>query len=97
MEQSYTWLLWGLLLILGLGLVLALIRALRGPRVADRVIGINMLGTLSTACIAVLAVLLRQSWLLDVGLIYCLMSFLAVVILARAKIAAHREGEDRDV
>ena len=97
MEQSYTWLLWGLLLILGLGLVLALIRALRGPRVADRVIGINMLGTLATACIAVLAVLLRQSWLLDVGLIYCLMSFLAVVILARAKIAAHREGEDRDV
>lgn len=96
METYYTWLLSGVLFALGLGLVLALIRAIRGPRTADRILGINVLGTLSTLCIAVLAVLLRQSWLLDVGLLYCMMSFLTVVILARAKLQAHREGEDRD-
>ena len=69
MEESYTWLLSGVLLTLGLGLIPALVRAIRGPRTADRILGINLIGTLSTACIAVLAVLLRQSWLLDVGLL----------------------------
>lgn len=96
MEQAFSALLTGALLVLGVGIVLALLRAIRGPRLADRILGINLLGTLCTACIAVLAVLLHQSWLLDVALIYCMMSFLAVVILARAKISAHREGEDRD-
>ena len=96
MEQAYSWLLTGALLLLGVCILLALIRAIRGPRTADHVLGINVVGSLATACIAVLAVLLRQSWLLDVALIYCMMSFLTVVILARAKIAAHREGEDRD-
>lgn len=96
MEQSYFWLLTAVLVLLGLGMGAALIRAVRGPRTADHILGVNLACSLSTACIAVLAVLLRQSWLLDVGLIYCMMSFLAVVIMARAKIQAHREGEDRD-
>jgi multicomponent Na+:H+ antiporter subunit F len=97
MEGYYTWLLTAALGLLGLGLVLALIRAIRGPRPADRILGVNLVGSLSTASIAVLAVLLRQSWLLDVGLIYCMMSFLAVVVLARGRIRAHREGEDENV
>ena len=84
------------LIVLAAGILLALIRAIRGPRVADRIMGINMIGTMSTACIAILSVLLRQSWLLDVGLIYCMISFLAVVVLVKNHIAAHRE-EDRDV
>lgn len=96
MEQAYSTLLMGVLLVLGFAMIPALLRAVRGPRLADHVLGINIVGTLTTACIAVLSVLLRQSWLLDVALIYCMMSFLAVVVLARAKIAAQRKGEDRD-
>jgi multisubunit Na+/H+ antiporter MnhF subunit len=50
---------------------------------------------MTTACIAILSVLLHQSWLLDVALIYCLISFLAVVVLVRSHIAENRkEGRD---
>lgn len=85
-----------ILLSLAIGLLFALIRAIRGPRMADRILGINMTGSLSTAAIAVLAVLLRQSWLLDVCLLYCMISFLAVVVLAKINIASHEEGEESD-
>lgn len=82
------------LFFLALGLFFALIRAMRGPRTADRILGVNMAGSLTTAMIAVLAVLLEQSWLLDVCLIYCMISFLAVIVLAKVRIAFHEEGEE---
>ena len=82
------------LVALAVGVFFALLRAIRGPRVADRIVGINMIGTLATAMIAILAVYLGESWLLDVSLIYCMISFLAVVILSKIHISAHRRGED---
>ena len=78
------------------GLFFSLLRAIRGPRMADRILGINMTGSLTTAAIGVLAVLLEQSWLLDVCLIYCMISFLAVVVLAKISIASHQEKEEFD-
>ena len=96
MEIWYHRLFAGALIALAIGIFFALLRAIRGPRIADRIMGINMIGTMSTACICILSVLLRQSWLLDVGLIYCMISFLAVVVLVKNHIASHRK-EDRDV
>ena len=86
----------GILFLLTAGLFFSLLRAIRGPRMADRILGINMTGSLTTAAIAVLAVLLEQSWLLDVCLIYCMISFLAVVVLAKISIASHEEKEEFD-
>lgn len=94
--MNYNPLLIGVLICLSGGLFFALIRAIRGPRMADRILGINMTGSLTTAAIAVLALLLKQSWLLDVCLIYCMISFLAVVVLAKISIASHEEGEEDD-
>lgn len=96
MEKWFDFLLVGVLLCLTVGLFFSLLRAIRGPRMADRILGINMTGSLTTAAIAVLAVYLKQSWLLDVCLIYCMISFLAVVVLAKINIASHEEGEDKD-
>lgn len=97
MEKYTGILLMSVLGCLAVGLLFALIRAIRGPRLADRIVGINMAGSLITAIIAVLAIYLQQSWLLDVCLIYCMISFLAVVVLAKVNIASHEEGEDDDV
>lgn len=94
MSDRYDLLWIAALIVLAIGIFLALVRAIRGPRVADRIVGVNMIGTLSTACIAILSVLLRQSWLLDVGLIYFLISFLTVVVLVKNHIASHGK-EDR--
>lgn len=84
------------LIVLAVGILFALLRSIRGPRIADRIMGVNMIGTMSTACICILSVLLRQSWLLDVGLIYCMISFLAVVVLVKHHIAGHGGKEDHD-
>lgn len=96
MEQYQFYLLLSVLLCLAAGLFFALIRTIQGPRMADRILGVNMAGSLSTAAIAVLAVMLEQSWLLDVCLIYCMISFLAVVVLAKISIASHEKGEDEE-
>lgn len=94
MEKWFSYFLIGVLLCISVGLFFALLRAIRGPRMADRILGVNMIGSLTTAAIAILAVYLDQSWLLDVCLIYCMISFLAVVVLAKISIASHAEGED---
>ncbi len=96
MKQLLDYFLIGILFLLTAGLFFSLLRAIRGPRMADRILGINMTGSLTTAAIAVLAVLLEQSWLLDVCLIYCMISFLAVVVLAKISIASHEEKEEFD-
>lgn len=96
MDRWFTYLLIGVLLAITAGLFFSLLRAIRGPRMADRSLGINMTGSLTTAAIGVLAVLLEQSWLLDVCLIYCMISFLAVVVLAKISIASHQDQEEFD-
>ena len=83
-----------LILVLGgllLAMVFGLIRAIRGPRRADRILGVNMSTSISMAAIAILAVYLKENWLLDVCLVYCLISFLAVVILTKVHISELQE------
>ena len=79
------------LILLGIGMIFSLIRAIRGPRVADRIMGINMVGTMTIASIAILAILLGENALLDVCLIYCMISFVAVVVLAKVFITRYLE------
>ena len=79
---------------LAVAVLFGLIRTIRGPRRADRIMGINMIGSFSTAMLAALALFLKQSWLMDVCLIYCLCSFLAVVILSKIHIAENRDEKD---
>lgn len=86
MENAYQILYLAILFALAIGILLSLIRAIRGPRMADRVMGINMIGTMTLLTIAVLALYLKESWLLDVSLLYGMISFLAVAVLALMRI-----------
>ncbi len=96
MKELYSCFLQGGLIVLAVALFFALLRAIRGPRVADRMMGINMVGSLSLLAIAILAVLLKQNWLLDVSIIYGMISFLAVVVLAKVLIADKGREDDQD-
>ena len=96
MSELYGYLYIAALLCLAIGMLFSLLRAMRGPRVADRIVGINMIGTMSILAIAILAILLNQGWLLDVSIIYGMISFLAVVVLAHIHITASWNGEDDD-
>jgi len=94
MEKVMHLLLMVVMLILVVAIFFGLIQTLRGPRRADRILGINMIGSLSLAAIAVVAVLLEESWLLDVCLVYCLISFLAVVVLSKIHILEKDDLKD---
>ena len=96
MERAYSLLEIGALIVLGIGLFFALFRAIRGPRIADRIIGGNLAGTITIIIIAVLAEYLKQDWLLDVCLIYCMISFLAVVVLCKIYISVDRERNGKE-
>jgi multicomponent Na+:H+ antiporter subunit F len=70
-------------IVLALLIFAALIRAVLGPRFTDRIIAVNVINTLVVALIAVLSVYMREDFLVDVALVYALLSFLTVVILSR--------------
>lgn len=79
------------LIILALMLFPCLIRAIKGPRIADRLMSVNMMGTLVMVMIAVLALLLDEGYLVDVCLVYAMISFLAVVVLTKVYIGIYEE------
>ena len=94
--QQFEGLFYGILSVLAVMLVLCLIRAVIGPRIADRLVAVNMLGTMVMVSIALLAVLKNQGYLVDICLIYALLSFLAVVVLTRIYTAVYREAKDQE-
>ena len=86
--EAYTCLYTGALVILAVLIGVMLIRSIRGPGVTDRILSINMIGTLVISCIAVLYAYLGESYLLDVALIYTMISFVTVLVLASVYIPA---------
>ena len=69
--------------VLVLLLFAALVRAVLGPRFTDRIIAINMVNTMVVAMITLLSVYLQEDFLVDVALVYALLSFLTVAVLAQ--------------
>ncbi len=63
-------------------LALAMIRSVKGPRITDRLIGVNMIGTMVIVIFMVLTVLLKEAYLPDIALIYALISFVSVLIFS---------------
>ncbi|NBJ96697.1 sodium:proton antiporter [bacterium 1xD8-48] len=92
LEMIYQKLYIGVLIILALMLFVCLIRAVKGPRVADRLMAVNMMGTIVMVMIAILALLLKEGFLVDICLIYALVSFLAVNVLAKVYIGVYEEN-----
>ncbi|MBO5472900.1 MAG: sodium:proton antiporter [Lachnospiraceae bacterium] len=81
-------------IILALMVFACLIRAVRGPRIADRLMAVNMMGTMVMVMISVLALMLNEGYLVDVCLIYAMISFLAVVVLSKVYIGIYTEKRE---
>ena len=62
---------------------LALIRAMLGPTVFDRVLALNMFGTKTVLFICVVGFLTKRTDFLDLALLYSLMNFVGMVALLR--------------
>lgn len=84
------------LIALSLCIIACLIAAIKGPTLSDRIVAGNMTGTLTIITICVLSYKLSEGWLVDVALIYAMISFLAVVVLTKIFIGRYKAGKDEN-
>ncbi len=84
------------LVFLAVLLVFCLIRAIIGPRVADRLVAVNATGTIVMVIIAVLTLMLQEGYLADICLIYAMISFLAVIVLTKVYMGVYRERKEQE-
>ena len=88
------------LIIISFLLFACLVRAIKGPRIADRLVSVNMMGTMVMVTIAILSVLLKETYLIDICLIYAMVSFLAVIVITKVYIGifeeSHRKIHDEE-
>lgn len=82
-ERAYHMLFVAAVLVLAVLVICSILRSVRGPRTADRIIAVNMAGTMIITIIAVLSVYLDENYLVDICLIYAMISFLGVVVLCK--------------
>ena len=75
---------------------LCLVRAIKGPRVTDRVVALNMIGTLVVMMICIVSYLLEEAFLVDVAILYALLNMLVVVVLCRVATRRHYELEQKE-
>ena len=71
------------LLILIVSMVLVVIRLVRGPQTADRIVALDLFCVLVVAFLALFAIFARQASFLDVAIAYALVAFLGTVAFAR--------------
>ncbi len=81
-DLMYKYLLVVLAILCGLG-ILSLIYAILGKRFTDKIVATNMLGSQSVNMIVILAVMLGADYILDISLVFALLSFLMVIVLCR--------------
>lgn len=79
------------LVILAIFVLICLLRAVIGPRVADRIVCVNMMGTMVMVIIAILAVKEQEGYLADICVLYAMISFLAVVVLCKVYMGVYLE------
>ena len=96
LETAYHVLFTGALIFLAIMVMLCLIRAIVGPRVADRIVAVNMMGTMVMVIIAILALMLEEGYLADICLIYAMLSFLAVIVLTRVYMGVYQEKKEKE-
>jgi multicomponent Na+:H+ antiporter subunit F len=58
---------------------LAIVRALMGPSIYDRILAVNMFGTKTVLLLSVVALLYGRSDFLDLALAYALINFIGVL------------------
>ena len=94
--QQFEWFFYGILCVLAAMILLCLIKAVIGPRITDRVVAINMIGTMVMVGIAVLSVVKNEGYLVDICIIYAMISFLAVVVLTRIYTGVYKEAKAKN-
>lgn len=68
--------------LLGIGIMLALVRLIRGPDLPSRVVALDLMTTIGIGLIAVYAVITDQLVYLDIAIVLALVSYLGTIAFA---------------
>lgn len=71
------------LVLLGIGMLAVIVRIIRGPTLADRVLGLDTITVLAIAVIGVFAIRTRQFLYIDIAIALALVGFLSTAAFAR--------------
>jgi multicomponent Na+:H+ antiporter subunit F len=71
------------LAIIGFGVVLCVLRMLKGPTAPDRAVALDTAVTVTTALLVLIGFMLNRRVYLDVSLVYALLTFVGSVTIAR--------------
>ena len=93
-DTAYQFLYTAALIVFAVLIGIMLVRAAIGPRITDRIMSVNMMGTMVISSIAVLSRMLKEGYLVDIALIYAMISFVAVLMLATAYLPADPSRPD---
>ena len=74
---------WVYLAIVSVGAILAVYRMFRGPDVTNRVVALDVFTTISIALFVFFAMVFDRYIYIDVALVYGILSFVGVIVIAR--------------
>jgi multicomponent Na+:H+ antiporter subunit F len=74
---------WIYLAIVSVAAIFAVFRMFKGPDVTDRVVGLDVLTTITVALFVFFAMVFDRYIYIDVALVYGLLAFVGVLVIAR--------------
>ncbi len=79
------------LVLLGLAMVFAFIRMIKGPKLWDRILMLNLISAKIILFLAVYAILVENMMLLDIAISYGIIGFLTMTLLSKFIMTGGRE------
>lgn len=85
-------------MVLGVYIIAILLRCIIGPKITDRIICANMIGTKVIIMICIVSYMLKEEFLVDVAIMYALINFISMVVFSHSyayiyrKEKANKEG-----
>lgn len=71
------------IIVLGVLILLSMIRLGIGPSIPDRVLAVDAINTMTVAAMILLAVYYKQLIMVDVAIVYALLSFVSTLYVAK--------------
>lgn len=71
------------LVLIGAGVLLCVVRMLKGPTVVDRAVAVDAIATITTALLVLLGFVFGRFVYVDVALVYGVLTFVGAVAIAR--------------
>ena len=91
--QAYNTLYSVALLVIAVLIGVMIYRSIKGPLITDRILAVNMINTMVIASFLILGAMLDEPYLIDVAIIYALISFVSTLIFASVYIRRKKGGK----